>query len=187
MGVHEMKSKTALILSILAWALLCISLLTTPAGSVESAPPEAEPVEDGSLPGDDIPATEYAYYNGPLVYYEITDDDRATLEHIISGEAGGESYEGKLWVATCLLNAMRLEDMTAEEVRTAYQYAGWSETVSDETVKAVSAVFDDGETTHDTVLWFYAPKYCNGAWHETQDYITTVGGHKFFAPKEETK
>lgn len=182
MGVHTVKSKIALILSILAWALMIAYLLTTPVSSVETQP---EPVEDGSLPGDDIPATEYAYYDGPLVYYPITDDDRSTLEHIVSGEAGGESYEGKLWVATCLLNAMRLEDMTAEEVRTAYQYAGWSETVSDDTVKAVSAVFDDGETTHDTVLWFYAPKYCNGTWHETQDYITTVGGHKFFAPHQE--
>lgn len=193
MGVHEMKSRTALILSILAWALLVLYLLTAPAASAEAptdtdtAPPVVTVLDIGRLPGDDIPATEYAYYNGPLVYYPITNDDRSTLEHIVQGEAGGEPYEGKLWVATCLLNAMRLEDMTAEEVRTAYQYAGWSETVSDETVKAVSAVFDDGETTHDTVLWFYAPKLCNGTWHETQSYVATVGGHKFFAPKEGTK
>lgn len=178
-----MKTRIALMLSVLAWALLCAYLLTTPADSAEEAAPEPETVEEGRLPGDDIPATEYAYYDGALVYYAITDDDRYTLQCIVQGEAGGESIEGKMWVATCLLNAMRKDNMTAAEVRTAYQYAGWSENVSDDTIKAVSAVFDDGEATHDTVLWFYAPKLCNGSWHETQRYVATIGGHKFFAPK----
>lgn len=181
-----MKSKLALLLAVLAWALMIVYLLTTPVSSAET-PPEPDTAETGRIPGDDVPATEYAYYNGPLVYYEITADDRATLEHIVAGEAGGESYEGKRWVATCLLNAMRLENMTAEEVRVEYQYDGWSEIVSDDTIRAVSAVFDDGETTHDTVLWFYAPKRCHSSWHESQEYITTIGGHKFFAPKEEIK
>lgn len=182
-----MKRKTTLILSILAWALFCVSLLMTPVDSAEDDPPEAEPVIVQHIPGDDIPATEYAYYDGPLVYYAITADDRYTLECIVQGEAGGESYEGKCWVATCLLNAMRKDNLTAAEVRTEYQYAGWSEEVSDETVKAVSAVFDDGETTHDTVLWFYAPKLCNGTWHETQQFVCEVGNHRFFCPKEDAK
>lgn len=177
-----MKSKTTLILSVITWALLCAYLLGTSTPPTEAAT-EPEPTVV-HIPGDDIQATEYAYYDGPLVYYEITADDRYTLQCIVQGEAGGESYDGKLWVATCLLNAMRLEDITAEEVRTTYQYAGWNETVSDETVKAVSAVFDDGETTHDTVLWFYAPKFCNGTWHETQQFVCEVGGHRFFCPKE---
>lgn len=181
-----MKARIALLLSILAWALLCAYLLTTPADSTADDPPAAEPVIVRHIPGDDIPATEYAYYDGPLVYYEITADDRYTLECIVQGEAGGESLDGKMWVATCLLNTMRLDGLTAAEVRTAYQYAGWSEAVSDETIKAVSAVFDDGDTTHDTVLWFYAPKLCNGTWHETQQFVAEIGGHKFFAPKEAT-
>lgn len=154
--------------------------LATDAGGSEPEPPAVEE----KLPGEDKPATEYSYLTESPLYYEISADDRRTLERIVQGEAGGESYEGKLWVATCLLNAMRKENMTAEEVRTAYQYAGWSESVSDETIKAVSAVFDDGDVTHDTVLWFYAPKYCNGTWHETQQFVCEVGGHKFFCPKE---
>lgn len=182
-----MKSKTALILSVVAWALLIAHLLVTSAESAE-VPTEPEPAAAVvHIPGDDIPATEYAYYDGPLVYYEITTDDRYTLQCIVQGEAGGESYDGKRWVATCLLNAMRKDSLTAEEARTAYQYAGWSEAVSDETIKAVSAVFDDGDTTHDTVLWFYAPKLCNGTWHETQQFVAEIGGHKFFAPKEAEK
>ena len=115
--------------------------------------------------------------------YPITEDDRETLEHIVEGEAGGESYEGKLWVATCLRNAMEKDNLSAEEVRVAYQYAGWGETVSDDTKKAVSRVFDFGDTTHDSVLWFYAPKWCDSEWHESQQFVAEIGGHRFFCQK----
>ena len=72
---------------------------------------------DGSLPGDDTPATLCAYIEYDIPAYNLSDADRETLWHIVQGEAGGESYDGKLWVATCLLNAMRKNDMSAEEVR----------------------------------------------------------------------
>lgn len=170
-------------------ALLLVPLALAAAAPHTEAPPQPEPstVQAHAQPAVAIleqPATEYAYYDGPLVYYEITAEDRETLQCIVQGEAGGESLEGKMWVATCLLNAMRLDGLAAQEARVAYQYAGWNENVSDETITAVSRVFDDGEVTHDTVLWFYAPKLCNGAWHETQQYVKTVGNHKFFCPKE---
>ena len=118
-------------------------------------------------------------------FEESKEKDRETLWHIVQGEAGGESYDGKLWVATCLLNAMRKNDMSAEEVRVAYQYSGWAETVSDDTKKAVSQVFDFGDTTHDSVLWFYAPKWCDSEWHESQNFVAEIGGHRFFSPWEE--
>ncbi len=140
---------------------------------------------DGSLPGDDTPATLCAYIENDIPAYNLTETDRETLWHIVQGEAGGESYEGKLWVATCLLNAMRKNDMSAEEVRVAYQYSGWAETVSDDTKKAVSQVFDFGDATHDSVLWFYAPKLCESAWHESQKFVAEIGGHRFFSPWEE--
>ena len=133
------------------------------------------PVVEDKLPGEDTPAQGCAC---------ITAEDRATLEHIVEGEAGGESYDGKRWVATCLLNAMRKDGMNAEEVRTAYQYVGWSEDVSDETIHAVSQVFDFGDVTHDTALWFYAPKWCNSPWHESQQFVAEIGGHRFFCPWE---
>lgn len=140
---------------------------------------------NGSLPGDDTPATLCAYIENDIPAYNLTEADRETLWHIVQGEAGGESYEGKLWVATCLLNAMRKNDMSAEEVRVAYQYSGWAETVSEDTKKAVSQVFDFGDATHDSVLWFYAPKLCESAWHESQKFVAEIGGHRFFSPWEE--
>ena len=140
---------------------------------------------DGSLPGDDTPATLCAYIEYDIPAYNLSDADRETLWHIVQGEAGGESYDGKLWVATCLLNAMRKNGMSADEVRVAYQYSGWAETVSDDTKKAVSQVFDFGDATHDSVLWFYAPKWCDSEWHESQNFVAEIGGHRFFSPWEE--
>lgn len=152
---------------------------------IESCDGIKEKEVNGSLPGDDTPATLCAYIENDIPAYNLTEADRETLWHIVQGEAWGESYEGKLWVATCLLNAMRKNDMSAEEVRVAYQYSGWAETVSDDTKKAVSQVFDFGDATHDSVLWFYAPKLCESAWHESQKFVAEIGGHRFFSPWEE--
>lgn len=143
------------------------------------------PEYDFEIPDYDKPATEYAYMTQDwVVSYPISAEDRHVLECIVQGEAGGESLEGKMWVATCLLNAMKREGgASASYIRTQYQYAGWNENVSDETVTAVSRVFDDGELMHDSVLWFYAPKGVSSIpWHESQNHVATVGNHKFFAP-----
>ena len=152
---------------------------------IEVCEENGEKDSDGSLPGEDVPATLCAYIEYDIPAYNLSDADRETLWHIVQGEAGGEIYEGKLWVATCLLNAMRKNDMSAEEVRVAYQYSGWSETVSEDTKKAVSQVFDFGDATHDSVLWFYAPKWCDSEWHESQNFVAEIGGHRFFSPWEE--
>ena len=91
---------------------------------IEACEENEEKEDDGSLPGDDTPATLCSYIEYDIPAYNLTDADRETIWHIVQGEAGGESYDGKLWVATCLLNAMRKNDMSAEEVRVAYQYSG---------------------------------------------------------------
>lgn len=52
---------------------------------------------------------------------------------------------------------------------------------SDEVKKAVAKVFDDGETATDReILYFYAPALCQSLWHESQTYVCTIGGHRFF-------
>ena len=116
--------------------------------------------------------------------YDITQEDKITLERIVEGEAGGESFEGKCWVATCLRNAMEKDGLTAEQVRVSYQYSGWKENVSEETERAVAEVFERGNKTNDSVLWFYAPKWCNSKWHESQQFVAEIGSHRFFAPHQ---
>lgn len=181
---------------ILVLATILPVALALAANDEPEAEPEPEPVAqavepqvvmpeyDFEIPDYNKPATEYAYMAQDwIVYYPITAEDRRVLECIVEGEAGTEGLEGKMWVATCLLNAMKREgDASAAFVRKQYQYDGWEENVTDETITAVSRVFDDGELMHDTVLWFYAPKRGYSKWHETQNHVATVKNHKFFAP-----
>ena len=115
-------------------------------------------------------------------YFSLSDEERKIAECIVMGEAGGESYEGQMLVAQCLLNACLKDGLQPSEVRSKYQYAGWNESPSDSVSNAVSAVFENGEViTSEPILYFYAPKYCSGSWHETQRFVLEHGGHRFFA------
>ena len=53
-------SRLILILSIIAWAIIVVSLLVTPVNA-DAAPIEEPKEDDGRIPGDDVPATELCY------------------------------------------------------------------------------------------------------------------------------
>lgn len=124
-------------------------------------------------------------------YYSITDDDRYVIERIVAGEAGHEPLLGKMAVAQCILNAMEQDGLTASEVRKTYQYSGWMKENFPtnypedwaEVQQAVWCVFDNGEkVTEENILWFYAPKYSEGSWHNTQKFVVEISNHRFYAP-----
>lgn len=120
--------------------------------------------------------------------HELSDYERWVVEAMVMGEAEGESYTGKLLVAQCILNAMLKDDILPSEVRTKYKYSGWNENPSDDVKNAVSEVFDYGyQVTEEPILYFYAPRWCTSAWHETQRFVIEEGGHKFFAQWEDWK
>ena len=125
----------------------------------------------------------------PEPYFSISETDRYIIECVVAGEAKGESFKGMKLVAQCILNAMSLNSWDAETVRIEYQYGGWDselENTNPEIWKqielAVSEVFDFGIfETEEPILYFYAPKYSSGSWHENNlIYVLTEGGHKFF-------
>lgn len=117
----------------------------------------------------------------PKYRYKLSDDERWVVECIVMGEAGHQSYKGKLLVAQCILNACLKEDLPPSEIRIKYQYSGWKENANKDVKRAIEQVFGDGElATSEPILYFYAPEYCTSDWHESQDYVLTEGGHKFF-------
>lgn len=104
-----------------------------------------------------------------------------TACHIVEGEASDQDYTGKALVAECLLNACDLDGIEPTEARVRYKYAGWSETVTEDTIKAVIDVFTHGILPTDRhILYFYDPRYCESTWHETQIFVTEYGCHRFF-------
>ena len=113
--------------------------------------------------------------------FHLSSYERKVIECMVMGESGGEPYKGQLLVAFCILNACKKDGLQPSEVRKAYKYSGWNDNPSKSVKRAVRSIFDDGhKPVNDTPLYFYAPKHCDGAWHETQRHICTVGGHKFF-------
>lgn len=117
----------------------------------------------------------------PVLYYPLTDEERDLVERVVMAEAGGEAYVGQLAVAQCILNACLLDDLRPAEVIEEYTYTTARPDPTKSVKKAVAAVFDDGVTVFDSaVVYFYAPGLCRSRWHETQDYVTTIGCHRFF-------
>lgn len=117
----------------------------------------------------------------PVLHYPLTAEERDLVERVVMAEAGGEAYVGQLAVAQCILNACLLDGLRPSEAIEEYSYTGNRPDPTESVKQAVAAVFDDGVTVFGPdVLYFYAPALCRSSWHETQDYVTTIGCHRFF-------
>ena len=144
----------------------------------------------------------------------LTDSERHVVESIVAGESGNQPFNGKKLVAQCIYNAMLRDNMSPSQVRKQYSYSGYKDidefekeclkaygntNAADECRQAVKEIFDNySMPTDDFVLFFYAPAHSKGTWHENaktlkpityvnEDGSTTnyIGGHKFFALKDE--
>ena len=119
----------------------------------------------------------------PSKRYALTDKERAIVEAVVAAESASESFEGQVLVAQCILNSAEARNMRPDEiVLEKNQYATPRYDLRYMVEDAVSAVFDDGYTvTDEPIRFFYAPKYCNSAWHENSlTFVLEVGGHRFF-------
>jgi hypothetical protein len=113
---------------------------------------------------------------------DLSDSDRAKVECVVMCEAGGEGEKGQMMVAQCILDGMDRFGYTVEEYISKYQVMSTSyANVTDEVRESVSKVFDDGErvTEEKADLW-YNPAITASDWHEAQQYVITVGSHRFF-------
>lgn len=118
----------------------------------------------------------------PEKRYYLAADERELICEVVMAESGTEPYAGKIAVSQCILNACEQTGKRPAEIVTEYGYTAHRVKPSAEVEKAVSAVFDNGETVTDAnILYFYAPELVYSEWHETQTYICTIGGHRFFA------
>ena len=193
---NQNLNKTIFILSCLLWGFLVVTILI---GYFQSN--TKEKIENETQPKiiekKDVYYSELQNSNSEkneviiedIPFFEISDTDRYIIECVVAGESKGESLRGKKLVAQCIMNAMIRNNWDAETVRIQYQYAGWEPELKNknpevwaEVELAVSEVFDEGNLeTYESILYFYAPAYSSGSWHENNlEYVLTEGGHKFF-------
>lgn len=113
--------------------------------------------------------------------YELTDAERWEIASVITAEAEGEPFAGKVAVAQCVLQTCEDEGIRPADVFAKYSYAKRRPDPTWEALEAVQAVFDFGQVaTTEPIKYFYAPALTSGGWHETQVYVLTINGHKFF-------
>lgn len=121
-------------------------------------------------------------------FFYISDDERYTIACIIAGEAYNSGMDLKTAVAQTIYIAMKIEGCRLNGVISRYDGYRDRSVIEDrvwqECQDAIAQIFDRGEMAVDEPIeFFYAPQYCDSAWHETLKYVTTIGGCRFFTRK----
>jgi spore germination cell wall hydrolase CwlJ-like protein len=117
--------------------------------------------------------------------YNLTDAERDLVERVVMAESGGESYEGQILVAQCILNACEIDGIRPTKAIKKYVYAKGRPEPTDSVRRAVETVFDKGEqVTDEAIVYFYAPAVVRSEFHEAQIFAIEEGGHRFFKGKE---
>lgn len=120
----------------------------------------------------------------PVLRYPLTDAERDVVERVVMAEAGGESFEGQMLVAQCILNAAEKRGVEPSEAVVLYSYSKSRPDPTQRVKDAVAAVFDRGETVVDEpILYFYNPALVTSDFHESQIFVIEEGGHRFFAER----
>ena len=102
---------------------ISVAIFTTPAGSKQETnilPPTT--TVSTYIPDTPAPATETAEPTEPAVRYPLTDAERDVVERVVMAEAGGESFEGQMLVAQCILNAAEKRGVDPSEAVVLYSY-----------------------------------------------------------------
>ena len=123
----------------------------------------------------------WAAENGTTLRYELTDAERWEIASVVEAEAGAECFAGKEAVAQCILQACEDDGIRPTEAVQKYRYTKRRPEPSKESLLAVSAIFDFGwAVASEPIKYFYAPDRTTSNWHESQIYVVTIGGHRFF-------
>lgn len=114
--------------------------------------------------------------------YVLTDSERLAVECAVMAEAGGEGERGQMMIAQCILDGSLRNDISPIMMIYEYQVVSAAPcNVTDEVRESVSKVFDDGlRVTEEKADLWYNPAIVESSWHEGQEYVATIGYHRFF-------
>lgn len=165
----------------------------TSSSKTESKSSSTKQSSSSSSSSSSADTNSYSYYSGATLlsisnpdysyspsYVSLSSYDRAKLERLVMGEAGTMGYTGCALVAQAIRDAMnRSGTSSIDRIISEYQYFGSTYIEPNADVKAaVSFIFDqNGSAVQHRVLCFYIGY---SSWHETQTFVTQVGGVRFF-------
>jgi N-acetylmuramoyl-L-alanine amidase len=132
------------------------------------------------------PTNEFAGY--PI---SMTDDERYWLEKLVEAESAGESYEGKVAVASVIANRVEMKEFpntVMGVIRAPKQFSPFMDgsierrIPSEDSLRAVAQVFDEGNRNlpHD-IGFFCTTEIAPHSWiGKTKPLYKVIGNHSFF-------
>jgi N-acetylmuramoyl-L-alanine amidase len=120
----------------------------------------------------------------------ISNEEKDLFARLVEAEAKGESYEGKVAVATVVLNRVdspefpdTVTGVINEVVGDAYAFSPVqngeiNKSASDEAIRAVEEALTRQDRLNDCI-YFYNPEIATDSWIRTREVVKTVGNHVF--------
>ncbi len=113
----------------------------------------------------------------------LTDEDRDLLERLCMGEFGSGGFIGASLIAQAVKDAMCFDGFTSvADVITECHYTGDTDIgTNDECRQAVRYIFDENhDAVQHRILYMYNPSMVDSDFHESQNFILSYGGVRFF-------
>ena len=132
----------------------------------------------GYLVAIDNPDYTYSCY-----HVSLTDEDRDLLERLCYGEFGSGGFIGAAMIAQCVRDAMCFDGYTtvADVIKYCRYDGSTTSGTNDECVQAVRYIFDDdGSAVQHRMLYMYNPYIVSSNFHESQNFILSYQGVRFF-------
>ncbi len=121
-----------------------MAIFTTPAGSKQETNILPPTTTVGTyIPDTSAPAAETVEPTEPAVRYPLTDAERDVVERVVMAEAGGESFDGQMLVAQCILNAAEKRGVDPSEAVVLYSYTKSRPDPTQRVKDAVAAVLTE--------------------------------------------
>jgi len=120
----------------------------------------------------------------------LSNEEKDYFARLVQAEAKGEPYEGKVAVATVVLNRVEspefpdtVTNVINEVVGDAYaftpvQNGAINKPASDESIQAVEEALTRQDRLHDSIF-FYNPEIATDTWIRNREVVTTIGNHVF--------
>ncbi|MFJ5717463.1 cell wall hydrolase [Neobacillus sp. NPDC093127] len=167
-------------------AAKAVELLADPSKpAAETSNDSTEAAEKAAEPEVEAPVKEPAT---PAV--SISDKEKDLFARLVEAEAKGESYEGKVAVATVVLNRVEspqfpdtVTEVINEVVGHAYAFSPVqngeiNKPASEESTQAVDEALNREDTLNDSIF-FYNPEIATDTWIRSRETVETIGNHVF--------
>lgn len=120
----------------------------------------------------------------------IANEEKDLFARLVEAEAKGETYEGKVAVATVVLNRVdspefpnSISGVINEVVSGTYAFSPVqngeiNKPASDETIRAVEEALTRQDRLNDSI-YFYNPEIATDTWITSREVVKTIGNHVF--------